>query len=133
MGVGTIFLFNMYKSLDLVKAQTVAFTTLVMFQMFAVLSSRSLMPSLSKLNPFSNKWLLGAVIFSISLQIVVIYWSPLQTIFGTTALVLDDWIKIILVSSLGFVVMELSKILMKIDFLKSLLKINNGNTKLRRI
>jgi len=110
MGLGTLFIFMQYKGIDLSKAQTVAFTTLVMFQMFAVMSSRSLLPSLKKLNPFSNKWLFGAVCLSLVIQLAVIYWSPLQTIFGTVSLLAGDWFKIIGIASFGFVMMELSKL-----------------------
>ncbi len=112
MGIGTLLMFMNYKDIDLNKAQTVAFTTLVMFQMFAVMSSRTLYPSLKHLNPFSNLWLLGAICLSISIQIAVIYWSPLQTIFGTVSLLAMDWLKIIGISSLGFIMMEISKFFM---------------------
>jgi len=112
MGLGALFMFMQYKEIDLSKAQTVAFTTLVMFQMFAVMSSRSLLPSLRKLNPFSNKWLLGAVCLSLAIQVAVIYWGPLQTIFGTVSLLAIDWLKIIGISSLGFIMMEVSKLFM---------------------
>jgi Ca2+-transporting ATPase len=111
MGAGTLYMFIQYKDINLSKAQTIAFTTLVMFQMFAVMSSRSLLPSIKKLNPFSNMWLLGAVILSLSIQAAVIYISPLQIIFGTTPLFTIDWLKIIAISSLGFIGMELSKLI----------------------
>jgi len=112
MGIGTLLMFMDYKDIDLNKAQTVAFTTLVMFQMFAVMSSRTLYPSLKHLNPFSNLWLLGAICLSISIQIAVVYWSPFQTIFGTVSLLVIDWLKIIGISSLGFIMMEISKFFM---------------------
>ena len=112
MGLGTLFIFMQYKEIDLSKAQTVAFTTLVIFQMFAVMSSRTLHHSLGHLNPFSNKWLLGAVCLSLSIQLAVVYWSPLQNIFGTVSLLAIDWLKIIGISSLGFIMMEISKFFM---------------------
>ncbi len=112
MGIGTLFMFMQYKDINVGKAQTVAFTTLVMFQMFAVISSRTLYHSLKHLNPFSNKWLLGAVCLSLIIQLVVVYWSPLQTIFGTVSLLVIDWLKIIGISSLGFIMMEISKFFM---------------------
>lgn len=112
MGLGTLYVFMQYKDYDLAKAQTVAFTTLVMFQMFAVMSSRTLFPSLKHLNPFSNLWLLGAICLSILIQLAVVYWSPLQTIFGTVSLLAIDWLKIIGISSLGFIMMEISKFFM---------------------
>ena len=109
MGLGTLFMFMQYKEINLSKAQTMAFTTLVMFQMFAVMSSRTLSHSLKHLNPFSNKWLFGAVCLSLAIQLAVVYWPPLQTIFGTVPLLAIDWLKIIGMSILGFVMMEVSK------------------------
>tara|TARA_Y100000031_G_C8240783_1_gene395596 strand:- start:143 stop:2824 length:2682 start_codon:yes stop_codon:yes gene_type:complete len=114
MGLGTLFVFNQYKDINLVKAQTMAFSTLVMFQMFAVMSSRSLLPSFKKLNPFSNLWLIGAVSISLIVQAIVIYWRPMQIVFGTTGLVWMDIGKILIVSFLGFVMMEVSKFALKI-------------------
>ncbi len=108
MGTGTLYLFSFYLDSDLRLAQTVAFTTLVMFEMFAVIGSRSLLP-FRKLNPLSNKWLLLGVTSSIIIQISLIYWQPLQSVFGTVPLTLNDWVGILAVSSLGFVVMEMSK------------------------
>ena len=110
MGIGTLLMFIYYNKASLSKARTVAFTTLVMFQMFAVISSRTLHHSWRSLNPFSNKILLGTISVSILLQVAVIYFAPLGAVFGTVPLTLQDWLKIIGVSSLGFIVMELSKI-----------------------
>lgn len=110
MALSTLFLFNEYLDVSLQKAQTVAFTTLVFIQMFAVMSSRSLTPSLKKLNPFSNLWLLGGVALSIFLHLVVIYWAPMQAVFKTVPLEMEDWWNILAVSSIGFVIMELSKV-----------------------
>jgi Ca2+-transporting ATPase len=114
MALGTLYLF--YQNLDtgLDHARTVAFTTLVFIQMFAVMSSRSLTPSLKKLNPFTNLWLLGGVSLSILLHMVVVYWPPMQSIFKTVPLQLDDWCRIIAVSSIGLVLMEVSKIAFQI-------------------
>lgn len=114
MGAGTLFIFSIYcpaglcVNNDLKLAQTVAFTTLVVFEMFAVIGSRSLLP-FKKLNLFSNKWLLLGVMSSIIIQMLLIYWQPLQSVFGTLPLTLNDWIGILAISSLGFVVMEISK------------------------
>ena len=119
MGLGTLFLFVQYKDIDLIKAQTVAFTTLVMFEMFAVISSRSLYPSLKKLNPFTNLWLMGGIGLSLTIQAFVIYWQPLQEIFGTTALAGTDLLKIIGVAFLGFIFMEASKFLTKKNIFKA--------------
>ncbi len=110
MGIGTLHIFRHYylETNNLAYAQTVAFTTLVMFEMFAVIGNRSLHP-FRKLNIFSNKWLLLGIISSVLLQVAVIYFSPLQTVFGTVPITLEDWMKILMVSSAGFFVMEIGK------------------------
>ncbi len=114
MGVGTVFVFSQFVSGSIVKAQTIAFTTLVLFQMFAVLSSKSLFPSLKKLNPFSNLWLLSAVGISMAVQLSVVYLPPLQRIFDTVPLAKQDWLMILGVSFTGFIAMELSKFVSRV-------------------
>jgi Ca2+-transporting ATPase len=109
MGVGAIFVFLQYKDIDLQHAQTMAFCTLVMIQMFAVMSSRSMYPSLKKLNPFTNLRLLAAVMLSITIQLIVIYWDVMQKIFETVPLTGADWIEIIEISFVCFLIMEASK------------------------
>ncbi|MBU0615797.1 MAG: cation-transporting P-type ATPase, partial [Nanoarchaeota archaeon] len=114
MGAGTLFLFSQYHKQDLVLARTIAFTTLVMFEMFAVLGSRSF-KAFGKLNPFSNRWLLYGVASSVVIQLLVIYWSVLQPVFGTVPLTLMHWLQILGISSLGFLVMEVTKLFLKKD------------------
>lgn len=111
MGIGSFLLFrHAYTTTqDLAYAQTIAFTTLVMYEMFAVLGSRSSVP-FEKLNPLTNKMLLLAVVSSIGLQLLCVYWAPLQHIFNTVPLSWADWQNILLLSSSGFFLMELGKI-----------------------
>jgi Ca2+-transporting ATPase len=112
MGLGTLFAFSLYYESDLKLAQTVAFTTLVMFEMFAVVSARSFAP-FKKLNPFSNKWLTLGITASIGIQLLVVYTPFLQSVFGTVSLSLMNWAVILGISSFGFIMMELSKIFVK--------------------
>lgn len=116
MGLGTLFVFNMYIDSGLKYAQTMAFTTLVMFEMFAVMSARSF-ASFKKMNPFSNSWLILGILSSIIIQVAVIYIVPLQIVFGTVPITFMDWLVIVAVSSFGFIVMELSKLFVKPHFL----------------
>ncbi len=109
MGIGTLFMFSLYLNEGITVARTVAFTTLVMFEMFAVVGSRSLHP-FSKLNIFTNKWLAMGILASIGIQIAVVHWEPLQVFFQTSSISLLDWAKILAISSLGFFIMEFGKI-----------------------
>ncbi len=117
MSGGTIALFNhFYQSTsDLALARTIAFTSLVMFEMFAVLSSKTLYKPVISKGFFSNKYLHFAIIISIALQALVIYVPFLQSIFGTVAISLMHWVYIVGVAFVGFVVMELSKIFIKYE------------------
>ncbi|MBW2987666.1 HAD-IC family P-type ATPase, partial [Candidatus Woesearchaeota archaeon] len=108
MAAGTLFIFLSYYD-NLERAQTMAFTTLVMFQMFQVFNTRSLTKSLFSVGVFKNKWLWGAVGSSVLLQLLVIY-SPLNKIFHTVPLSLYDWGFVIIVSLSIFVIREIWKL-----------------------
>jgi Ca2+-transporting ATPase len=112
MGIGTLIVFNLYIAKNLAYAQTMAFTTLVMFEMFAVVSARSF-TAFKNILPFANKWLTMGILTSVLIQIAVIYIAPLQRVFGTVSITLMDWIVIIAVSSFGFILMEISKFFIK--------------------
>jgi P-type Ca2+ transporter type 2C len=76
---------------DLRYAQTMAFTTLMLFQMFNVVNARSDEQS-AFVHLFTNKWLWAALIGSVVLQVVVVYVPFLQNAFGTTPLSAGDWL-----------------------------------------
>ncbi|MCH1623841.1 calcium-translocating P-type ATPase, SERCA-type [Fredinandcohnia quinoae] len=75
-------------------AQTIAFATLVLAQLIHVFDCRS-ERSIFHRNPFQNMYLVWAVISSIVLMLIVIYYPPLQPIFHTTAIEARDWLLII--------------------------------------
>lgn len=84
---------------NLIYAQTVAFATLVMAQLIHVFDCRS-ERSIFHRNPFQNMYLVGAVISSIILMMIVIYYPPLQGIFHTVALAPKEWLLIMGMASL---------------------------------
>ena len=86
IGVATLVMFWLYQGSGLAKAQTVAFTSLVMFEIARIRMIRSQY----KLGIFSNKWLVAAIIGSIGLHLLTIY-TPLASVFGTEPLTLMDW------------------------------------------
>ncbi len=94
---------------DIDYARTMAFTTLVFFQLFNVLNARSDTASaFHKL--FTNKWLWLALLFSAALQLVVVYTPALQSAFGTMALSPLDWLVCIAVASSVLWLREISKL-----------------------
>jgi len=79
-------------------AQTIAFMTLVLAQLIHVFDCRSEKSIFSR-NPFGNMYLVWAVIISLALALVVIYYPPLQEIFDTVAIKPRDWLLVIGLSS----------------------------------
>ncbi|MEO8484507.1 MAG: cation-translocating P-type ATPase, partial [Acidobacteriota bacterium] len=72
-------------------AQTMAFTTLILFQLFNVFNARSDRESAFR-GLFSNRWLWAAICLSLALQCVVLYTPFLQRAFSTQALSGSDWL-----------------------------------------
>ncbi|WP_176736323.1 cation-translocating P-type ATPase [Oligoflexus tunisiensis] len=90
-------------------AQTMAFTTLMLFQMFNVFNSRSDEESAFK-GLFHNPSLWAGLIVSILLQIAVVYVPVLQQAFSTVSLSGADWLRCAVVASSVLWVLELHKI-----------------------
>ena len=89
-------------------ARTMAFTTLMLFQLFNVFNCRSNWRSAFD-GFFENKWLIAAVGLSLFTQVLVIYVPFLQAAFHTTALSAFDWLVATIVGSTLLVAMELVK------------------------
>ena len=87
---------------DVDHARTIAFSTLVLVQLAHTVNCRSERRSIFRIGIFSNIYLVGAVLLSLSLQLAVVYVPWLQPLFRTVSLGLSDWI-LIVVLSLGIV------------------------------
>jgi P-type Ca2+ transporter type 2C len=90
--------------------QTMAFTTLMLFQLFNVFNARSDERSAFE-GLFTNYWLWGAVGLSLVLHGAVVYIPMLQEAFSTTNLSLSDWLYCAAVASSVLWLRELSKII----------------------
>ena len=67
--------------------QTMALTTLVVLELVRVQMVRSQY----HIGFFSNRWIIGALASSLFIQLMVIYLPPLQKVFGTVGLGLNEW------------------------------------------
>ena len=76
---------------DLRYGQTMAFTTLMLFQLFNVVNARSDERS-AFVHLWTNHWLWGAIAASLALQVLVVYVPFLQRAFGTVGLTARDWV-----------------------------------------
>jgi Ca2+-transporting ATPase len=117
MAVGTLFVLDaslpggfVEGSGDLRHAQTMAFTTLMLLQMFNVLNARSDERS-AFAHLFTNQWLWAALGVSVVLQVVVLCASFLQRAFGTVTLSGEDWLFCTAVASSVLWFREISKLL----------------------
>jgi P-type Ca2+ transporter type 2C len=90
-------------------AQTMAFTTLVLFQLFNVFNARSDERSAFR-GLFHNQWLWSAIVLSLMLQIAVIEIPFLQEAFSTVSLTFADWFRCVAVASSVLWLRELSKL-----------------------
>jgi Ca2+-transporting ATPase len=93
---------------DMAYGRTMAFTTLMLFQMFNVFNARSDIHSVFY-ELFHNIWLWGAVALSLVLQLAVIYVPFLQSAFSTVPLRAGDWLTCVLVASSVLWLRELAK------------------------
>ena len=93
---------------DLRYAQTMAFTTLMLFQIFNVFNARSDEQSVF-VHLFTNQWLWAAAATSVVLQFVVVYVPFLQNAFGTAPLSARDWLFCVAVASSVLWLREASK------------------------
>ena len=91
--------------------QTMAFTVLCFSQMGHVMAIRSERESIFKIGVFSNKPMLGALLLTISLQLMIIYTPFFNAIFKTAPLSIYELAITILVSSIVFWAVEMEKMI----------------------
>jgi len=105
-GLSCLFVFYHLWSqgVDLDTARTVTFTTLGLSTLLYIYSVKSLKHSIFTSHPFQNKYLNGAVLIGISLQMMAVYVPIFNKALRTVPLGWDYW-PLILAVSLGVVVL----------------------------
>ncbi|GAB4345429.1 MAG: cation-transporting P-type ATPase [Gammaproteobacteria bacterium] len=112
-GTFGLFLWDLSAGYDLDHARTVAVNTLVMFEIFYLFNSRYLTASvLSRKGLTGNRWALMAVALLLFFQMLFTYFPPMQTLFATQGLLLEQWVMIVLVASSVLFLVEAEKWLM---------------------
>ncbi len=116
MAAGTLFVLDaslpgglIAGSGSLAYARTMAFTTLMMFQLFNVLNARSDEQSAFG-GLFRNHWLWAAIGLSLLLHVAVVHVPFLQQAFSTVSLSAGDWLRCAAVASSVLWLRELSKL-----------------------
>ena len=106
IGVCTLlsFMSGRYYGMDLATCRTITMCTLVMSQLLHVFECRSERHSIFEINIFSNIYLLGAVLVSMTMICCILYIPFLSGIFNTVALNLGQWLLVIFFSGLIFLI-----------------------------
>jgi magnesium-transporting ATPase (P-type) len=95
-------------------ARSVAVNALVMFEAFYLLSARHIRaPVLNLEGFFGNRVALAAVLAVTLLQLVLTYLPFMQRLFGTAALDVSDWLRLIGVAALIVPLVEAEKYLVR--------------------
>ena len=111
MAIGTLWVYLSHMNGgDTQRAQTMAFITIAMFQVFNSFNVRSRTRSLFQMGVFSNKYLIGAIVISVTLLVLVTEVPFLQIAMDTMSLAFQDWGLIVLVASSVFFAGELMKL-----------------------
>jgi Ca2+-transporting ATPase len=72
-------------------ADTLAFVTLVVAELFRAYAARSEWVPLFKLGIFTNRWMQWAFLSSLALLLLVVYVPPLRPVFNTVPLTPTMW------------------------------------------
>jgi len=95
------------------KARSMVFATIVFFEIFFALSCRSFNRTFLATGPLGNKSLVVVVLGQAIVMPFIFQIPLLANLFSVTALQPVEWLIVIALGSLGFVVSELAKVLLK--------------------
>ena len=98
--------------IEMVRTET--FTLLAMCQWFNVLNCQSASRSALKLGLLKNPWLLGGLALSVLLQVLVIYWPLMNTLFHTVPLAPSALLPLAVLASCVLWAEELRKLALRL-------------------
>ena len=113
MMIGTLFIFRGIFQENLLKAQTMALVVLAIFQWFNAWNCKSENKSIFTMNPFDNKFLVGATITIVILQLVAVYNPFLQKLLQTTPIDVYDWLLCASVAFSIVIIEEIRKLILR--------------------
>ena len=119
MAVGTLILFGIYHEDNLVKAWTISLSVLAVYQWFNAWNCRSETDSVFETRIGDNKFLVGATIIVIMLQLLAVYNPFMQKVLNTTALSFFEWIIVIVFASTIIISEEIRKKINKTSHIKT--------------
>jgi magnesium-transporting ATPase (P-type) len=113
-GTMGLFLWEMQEGASIEHSRTVAVNTLVMFEIFYLFNARYIKDPVFNREGFTgNRYVLIAIVLLLLFQLAFTYLTPMQTLFGTTAIGFTVWLGIIAVSSSVLFLVELEKYIVR--------------------
>ena len=109
IGLGTLGVFWWLLPAGEVYARTMAFSTLVVFQLWNVLSCKAGEQTAVSRAAFNNPYVWGAIVVSFVMLATIMYVPFLQDIFNIVPLTVQDWAFITLLTSPVLVIIEIRK------------------------
>jgi Ca2+-transporting ATPase len=104
-----LFLYLFNRGEEIIYLRTMFFAILGVKSLISIFSLRDLNYPVWRLNPFSNLYLVGAVIVSFALLLFAVYWHPLQRLLSLAPLSLNVWLLIFAVSIVSVLMIEAVK------------------------
>ena len=98
VAIATVYAFQKGLETSKIKGSTMALSVLVCIEMCNAFNALSEKQSLLTVGPFSNYWLILAVVTSLALHILLMHNDYLKNIFGLVELKRSDWVTIVLIS-----------------------------------
>jgi magnesium-transporting ATPase (P-type) len=108
-GAFGLFLVELEQGHSLPEARTVAVNVFVLVETFYLFNCRSLTRSFWSMGLFSNRWVWGGAAIMLVLQLLLTYWAPLNAVFQTAPIGLDEWLEITVIAALSSITIGLEK------------------------
>lgn len=104
-----------WRGVDVQTAETMAFVTLSLCELFRAFTVRSERVSLFRLGIFSNRWMLYAVGLSVALLLIVVNTPFLQPIFNTHFLAPREWLLVLGLAIIPAIAEEITKFYLRMQ------------------
>jgi len=108
VGLSVFYYFNFVKG-NLIQAQTATFLTIAMFELYQAFACRSTIYSAIKVGLFKNKWLILAVLTSFAFVVTAIFIPSFGSYLDMVPITLAEFLIIVALSSIGAIIIELTK------------------------
>jgi Ca2+-transporting ATPase len=113
-GAFGLFSWWMQRGASLAEARTIAVNVVIFIMVFYLLNCRSLTQSMFTIGVFSNRWVIAGVFAMVLLQLLFTYAPFMNEIMTSAPIGPQAWAQILAVSLIGYVVIEIEKLLRRI-------------------